>query len=207
MPGSQKLQFRWRLHLALAVVAILVVVAGLRLFSSRPAAPVVLSRAQLELIDGTLREKGRPTPFTGVMVEHQENGSLKSRSSILEGRLHGLSEGWHTNGQLQVVEHFVSGVSHGLRTKWHPNGRKLSEVPIVAGKLHGEFKRWAEDGTLAEVLQMKDGEPHGVSRAFYPSGCVKAEATLSNGQLLQTRHWEDGEHKSNVPLARNDVYQ
>lgn len=206
MPAQSKPQTRRWLRIAIAISTALLAVAVFRAISWRSpqSAAVVLTRAQLELIDGTLREKGRPAPFTGVMIEHYEGGVLKSRSSIQGGRLHGPSEGWHTNGQLQVVEHFISGVSHGSRTKWHANGRKLSEASIVEGKLHGVFSRWAEDGSLAEVIEMKDGEPHGVSRAYYPSGCVKAEVMLSHGRVLQTKHWQDGEYKLTGALARSD---
>lgn len=177
----------------LAVLAIILAVACL-LFT-RPEDPELpeVARSALVLMDGKLCLTGQTNPFTGFMIERHESGTLKSRSAISEGLLHGLSEGWHANQQLQVAEHFSHGVSDGIRTKWHENGRMHSQVMVVEGNLHGTFKRWNEEGALTEVIEMQHGHPHGLSRAFYPSGFLKAEATLRQGEVIQSRFWKDGE--------------
>lgn len=206
-PCHQTSRARTGRHILIVLAAVLVIATGIRIIAWRPArGPLEVLRAEFELIEGRLHVKGEAAPFRGVMIERYENGALKSRSRVADGRLHGVSEGWHSNGVLQVREEFVAGVSDGVRTKWHANGRKLSEVPIVAGKLHGTFRRWTDDGSLAEVISLEAGEPHGVSRAYYASGCLKAEATLSHGQVLQSRRWQDGEYPPTGPLARTEVH-
>lgn len=168
--------------------------------ATSPPLPVVeVSRSSLLLRDGRLFRAGDTVPFTGVMLETYENGSLKSRSCVSNGLLHGLSQGWYTNGVLQVTEWFSTGVSHGIRTKWHENGRKLSEVNISEGQLHGTFRRWTDQGVLSEEIEMNHGQPDGVSRSYYPTGFLKAEARLRLGQVMQSRIWNDGERPiSNV---------
>ena len=168
-------------------------VGGLLWRAPRPAPLPEVPRAQLTLRDGQLYSAGTNLPFTGIVTETYDRGGRKSRSVVANGRLEGLSEGWHTNGQKQIEEYFHAGVSHGRRLKWHPNGQKLAEVQVVAGQLEGPFRRWHDNGILAEEIPMKAGQPDGLSRAFYPSGCLQAEARLQAGQVLEQHHWPDGE--------------
>lgn len=147
-------------------------------------APAAVSRTNLVLLAGRLCLSGQTNAFTGLMIEHMADGSLRSRSTVTNGLLHGLSEGWHTNGQLQVAEHFQAGVSHGLRTKWQPDGTKLSEAVIIDGRLHGPFRRWHENGTLAQEMEMKNGQPDGIAKAWFPNGSLKSESTIQSGKVV-----------------------
>lgn len=156
----------------------------------QPVLPEV-DRADLTLVDGRLHRHGESAPFTGSMIERYPNGLLQSRTSVSNGLLQGLSEGWYTNGQRQVLEHFQAGVSHGQRVKWYPTGVKLSEANIVQGKIEGVFRRWHDNGVLAQEIAMKQGQPDGPSRAYYPNGRLKAEARLSAGEVVEQRFWDD----------------
>ena len=150
-------------------------------------------RTNLVLQAGLWLLPGQTNTFTGLLLDTYEDGTRKSLTTVSNGLLHGVSQGWHTNGQQQVEEHYVAGTSHGLRTKWHPNGQKLSEVNIVDGKLEGTFRRWDEQGALTEEIEMKAGQPDGLSRAYYPSGSLKVEARLQQGRLIESQQWKDGE--------------
>jgi len=156
------------------------------------AGPVEVPRAKLEVRDGRIFRHGDTTPFTGVMVEFYPDGARLSRSEVVDGRLHGLSEGWYPDGQLQVREHFVRGVSHGERVKWHANGTTQSVAVIVEGQLHGPFRRWYENGVLAEELTMNHGQPDGLARAFYPSGHLKSQVRLEQGRVVEQQFWPEG---------------
>lgn len=158
-----------------------------------PAAPPEVPRSSLVLKDGKLFRPAQGEPFTGTVVEYYAPGRLQSRSVVSNGRLHGLSEGWHTNGVRQVTESFIAGVSEGVRVKWHPNGAKLSEANIAGGKLNGTFRRWDENGKLAEQIELVDDLPHGESVACFPSGCVKARVRLERGQVVSRETFKDGE--------------
>lgn len=184
---------RLALLLLLCVVAVGGTVLQWRRVVPAPV-PMEVDRSQLELVAGRLCLRGTTNSFNGHLLERYPGGSLQSRSVVLGGRLHGLSEGWDTNGVLQVREIFAQGVSDGLRTKWHPNGVKLSETPVVAGKVEGVFRRWDTEGHLTEEVEMRQGQPEGVSRAYYPSGHVRLEATLRQGQVVSQTTWKDGEH-------------
>ena len=175
------------------------IICAIVVFSFRPrrdSPPPEVNRSELVLVDGKLRLKNSPLPFTGIMLERYPGGVLQSRSSILDGSLHGLSEGFYTNGQVQVTEHFNHGVSHGPRTKWYIDGRKMSEATIENGKLQGAFTRWHENGKIAEQIRLRDGQPDGTCTAWHPDGSLKAEATLQNGKVIQQKFWNPGEANS-----------
>lgn len=184
-----------------AVMAVAVGTIGVwraRRASVEPLAPRELVstgrlRSELLLTNGHLTLIGSSNYFSGTMLERYPDGTLKSRSTVTNGLLHGFSEGWYTNGQLQVTEHFKEGVSHGLRVKWHPNGHKASEAQIVEGQLNGRFVSWFETGTLATELELKQGRPDGRSRAYYPSGTLKSEVTMHDGEIVTQKNWADGE--------------
>lgn len=160
-----------------------------------PSAPLEAARTNLVLADGRWRVKEGTNLFTGLLLEHHPDGTLRSRSMVVNGLLHGLSEGWYTNGQAQVSEQFQEGVSHGLRTKWYPDGARQSEAAIVDGKLHGTFRRWHENGTLSEQVEFVGGQPQGVSVSYFPSGCLKARVELKNARPIRQEFWKDGERK------------
>jgi len=155
-------------------------------------------RTSLEMRADSWYAPGQTRGFTGFLLDTYHDGTLKSRSAVSKGLLHGLSQGWHTNGQQQVEEHFVAGTSHGLRTKWHPNNRKLSEVTIVRGKLQGTFRSWHENGVPAEEVELRDGQPEGLSRAYFPSGFLKSQVTLRNGKVVDQHFYKDGEHRESM---------
>lgn len=156
---------------------------------SKPPEPPPAELPEAALADLVLREGalGRPNedhPFTGFVVERYASGALQSRSSVSNGLLHGVSEGWYTNGVLQVREFFVQGVSHGVRTKWGPSGEPLSESPIIQGKLHGTFKRWHTNGAVSEVIEMRDNQPDGIARSFDLTGQLVREVHFQNGREI-----------------------
>ena len=160
-----------------------------------PAAPPVVSRTNLVFEGGRWRQPGSATLFSGVMVEHYPDGTLRSRSAVMSGLLNGLSEGWYTNAQNQVSEHFKDGISHGLRTKWYASGAKQSEAGIVDGKLDGVFRKWHENGTLSEQIAFVGGQSEGISLAYFPSGCLKARVLMKAGKPVEQEFWKDGEKK------------
>lgn len=149
--------------------------------------------SELTRIDDRLHLEGEAGPFTGIMVEQYPEGAPKSRSELVEGVLHGVSEGWHPNGVLQVREQFKAGVSNGTRYRWFDDGVPHTRAEIVEGQLHGIFLRWYENGALAERIEMRNGEPDGASLAYYSSGYLKASAEMARGKVVRQAFWKDGE--------------
>lgn len=169
----------------LAILSALII--GWRL--GHPSMPREASRQQLVRRGARMYFGDETNAFTGLMIDRYPSAAMQSRSTLRDGLLHGISEGWFTNGVLQVREYFTNGVSHGLREKFYPSGRRLSEAPVVAGKINGTFRRWHLDGELAEEIAMHDNQPHGESRSFHPDGSVKARAMVEHGKVIEQQFY------------------
>jgi antitoxin component YwqK of YwqJK toxin-antitoxin module len=191
-PSSQKARPGRKVWILLGLVA----AAALGVFLSSVIRTTVLPTVpQSELVqrDGRIHHGADGEPFTGIMVDHYIDGTLRARAAFKDGLMDGLCEGWHTNGTLEVAETFRGGVSDGLRTKWHASGAKLSEATIVVGKVEGVFRAWHENGQLAEEIAMKDGQPSGEARSWYPSGFLKAAIGTNLVGKIEHKNWADGE--------------
>ena len=159
--------------------------------ASKPAQRTI-ARFRLEERNGLFHCRDTGLPFTGLMTDHYKDGTVKLRSTVVEGQLHGVSEGWFTNRSTEVREYFRRGVPHGTRTTWHDNGQKRSEGTLIAGLQDGTYRQWHPDGSLAVEAEFTKGKPDGLSLAWHPSGFLKAEARMKSG-TIQARHtYPDG---------------
>jgi hypothetical protein len=181
--------------LVLAVVAAVVIQVSTRQVKeaeSQFPGPSSVARFRLEVRAGQFHRPGSNVPFTGWVTDHFEDGTVKVRSAVADGRLHGESEGWSTNRVLELREYFQQGLPHGIRTTWHANGIKRSEGQLAAGLQQGRYRQWHEDGSLAVEAGFKDGKPHGLSLAWHPSGFLKAEALMKQGETQARNFYADG---------------
>jgi len=205
--NSPAMQRRTRFWLALLGLAVVVGVVEVSMRTrdaaeSTVGAPVSVARFRLENKAGQLFRPGSAAAFTGWMTDHAPDGKVRLRTAVVDGRLHGISEGWATNGTLELRESFHCGLPHGSRMTWHPNGQKRSEGQLVLGQQQGIFRQWTVNGALAAEAEFKDGKPHGLSRAWFPSGCLKAEALMNHGELVTRHFYPDGEQREATLLVR-----
>lgn len=157
--------------------------------------PVERELSDLLKIDGFLITKGDSNRYSGWVVQSYKDGGQKSRTEVLDGLLHGVSEGYYTNGHIQVREFFTNGVSHGVRTKWRIDGSRASEGTLAGGEFNGVFRRWYENGKMYQRVEMSNGAPNGVSRGWYPSGFLQTQVQMSNGKIISREEWKDGEKR------------
>ncbi len=64
----------------------------------------------------------KASPYSGVSVEHDKSGALKSRYSFKEGRYDGWVEEWQANGKKKTETQYVAGQHEGENRYWHPDG-------------------------------------------------------------------------------------
>lgn len=175
------------LWLTLGMICVLLAV----LMQQEPDEPVAeVSLSELENKQGLMVLKSTDTPFTGLVKDFRRDGSLLSCSFMVEGRFHGVSEGYHTNGVLQVSEHYQSGLSHGKRTTWYANGSTQTVAHLSDGMINGDFLRFHENGTLAEKVPMLDGKPHGLAQAWFTNGEIKSSVQLNLGNVVKADYYE-----------------
>lgn len=134
------------LAFSLVAVAVLLVCVVVTLWYPRPS-PSGTRSLYISVMTRTnelLYVEGESTPFTGVVIEAYRNGGPKSKTAIVDGRPHGVSEGFHLNGALQIRENYENGVLQGVRTKYWDNGLKKSQGTAVDGVWDGAF----QNGTI-----------------------------------------------------------
>ena len=114
-------------------------------------------------------------PFTGVVVDYHENGSLKLRKSVVKGKAEGLWIEWYDtgvvrylgewkdgkghgtwmyfyeNGELSERSQVMEDMWHGISESWHKNGKKAAEGLLANNQRVGEWKLWNQDGSLKEI--------------------------------------------------------
>ena len=159
--------------------------------SPAPEAPPELSREALAFGPEGLRPHESDVPFSGYMLSHYPDGTLRSRSQVVDGLLHGISEGWYPDGTLETRERFRHGISHGTRLRWYPDGQLASRAEIRSGQMHGVFQRWHECGAVAQIIHMHEGLPHGLSKAYFPSGFLQARVEMEHGTVVNHEYWDD----------------
>ncbi|MDB6055508.1 MAG: toxin-antitoxin system YwqK family antitoxin [Verrucomicrobiales bacterium] len=173
---------------AMAAAAVMELSANYLLkVEAQPRYETSTSRGKLFVRSGQFYRQGASTPFTGWMLDHFPDGNVSLRTSVLNGRLNGISEGWYTNGVRQLEEHFQNGLADGIRSTWHANGHLRSEGHLVSGLQQGLYRQWDEKGNLVVEAEFAEGKPDGLSLAWFPSGYLKAEALMRKGEIA-TRH-------------------
>jgi hypothetical protein len=189
------------LGLALCVGLADASIKALEVAESTVSPPHLVARFRLEKQEGRYFRRGSAEAFTGWLADYGTNGSMRARAGVVDGRLHGLSEGWATNGTLELREYFHRGLPHGPRITWYATGQKRSEGWLVYGQQQGVYRQWTEAGTLAAEAEFKDGRPHGLSRAWHPSGCLKSEALMRHGEIVTRHFYPDGERRDATLVA------
>lgn len=111
-----------------------------------------------------------------------DNGTqLQFEETYLNGKLHGLSRGFHRNGNpdyeeiynngslvnrkiyyinglLQCETNYKKGKKEGKYTAYHENGKLHLECNYIKSKIYGSYKIYSEDGNLIEELHFVKGK-------------------------------------------------
>jgi len=67
-------------------------------------------------------------PFTGTIVEYDNNGILISEFVVLNGSKHGRNVFYNSNGQI-IEEGFISyNRPYGFHKEWDGNGNLIKEI-------------------------------------------------------------------------------
>ncbi|MET7768690.1 hypothetical protein [Nocardia sp. NPDC005366] len=95
------------------------------------------------------------TPFTGDVVEFDDDGGLLEYSTYVNGVLEGSSSHWYPGGAERASRRYERGLPIGTWDEWYPDGqRKQREIYSDSGRLRLRA-RWSESG---DVLEETDRE-------------------------------------------------
>ena len=91
--------------------------------------------------------------FTGVAVEHDEDGLLLFEDTYVDGLRHGPSRMFHPSGELAEEGVRRKGAWHGTVEVWNVDGTQAEEARYAYGICLESFE-WDAAGELVEHFQL-----------------------------------------------------
>lgn len=142
------------------------------------------NRKSLWLIDDKL--------YSGFALRFYQNGKLKEKIGILNGKKHGKAKRWYSDGHFQEVANYYNGKLHGEKKLWSPDANHvlITHLNYYRGKAHGEQKQWYQTGELFKKLNMKMGREEGIQQAFRKNGDLYANYEAKNGRIFGLKRAE-----------------
>ena len=123
-------------------------------------------------------------PYVGWMVDHYENGRLRSLEYLREGVPSGLFRIWHPNGIPQSEGFFRDGMEDGVWTLWFENGKKREMKRFEKGALKGPYAWWHTNGQLRAEGTYENGKKEGIWIFFDKFGKEEKCLRYSDGELI-----------------------
>jgi antitoxin component YwqK of YwqJK toxin-antitoxin module len=146
-------------------------------------APNEVSFGNLVERHGVFYEVNSQTPFTGIVVEYHDNGQLKQKVNLKDGRGDGLYESFHKNGQLESIGNLKDGKQYGLAEWYLENGQLVSKRNYKDGEKDGLSETYYPNGLVQEKGTYKDGILEGKYELYYENGLTESKGVYSDGVL------------------------
>ena len=123
-------------------------------------------------------------PYVGWMVDHYENGRLRSLEYLREGVPSGLFRIWHPNGIPQSEGFFRDGMEDGVWTLWFENGKKREMKIFEEGALKGPYAWWHSNGQLRAEGTYENCKKEGIWIFYDKFGKEEKCLRYSDGELI-----------------------
>ena len=108
-------------------------------------------------IDGLKFIMGNPTPFTGTLVNHYEDGVLNGYVDFKNGLQHGKSVNYDEDGNVKHESEWLKGEIHGT-SKMFQSGLLRMETESRNGQRQIVKKYKNLDGKVTEILHFQNGK-------------------------------------------------
>ena len=133
--------------------------------------------------DGLYYKENERVPLTGVEERFYENGQLRYKANLKDGKPEGLWEYYFDTGQLETKRNFKNGKIDGLHEEYYENGQLRCKENYKDGQIIDQLvETFYDDGRLSSRENYKDGHTHGISE-FYDSDRRKK----SNSKRLENK--------------------
>ena len=123
--------------------------------------------AEINMLNEGLEARYNVTgaPFSGVR-EYFENYSLIQVKPYVNGKLHGIMQGYYPTGQILHDVPFINGAINGTVKNYHANGVISRTTPFVNGKTEGLAKIYNEQGRIIKEISYVNGVIEGECKRF-----------------------------------------
>ncbi len=108
----------------------------------------------------------------------------------------------HSNGGVKSKTTYVNGKEHGVDTGWREDGSKRREITWRDGKEHGRETGWYEDGRKCWELIWRAGRETGVDTWWYESGEIEKEIYYIAGHEYARIEWDEEGNVSEANFLR-----
>jgi len=121
-------------------------------------------------------------PFSGHVLEHFANGELKRDATYHDGKLQGLTRGWHDNGRLDYARTYSAGLEEGTHEGWYENGSRRFEYHFSKGLSEGISKQWYRNGKPYTLFHFANGQETGQQQMWDTEGKLRANFVIRDGR-------------------------
>jgi len=97
--------------------------------------------------------------FAEVQVKKYNNGKVKSKVNMKNGKRSGLAKGYYKDGTLKYETLFKNDKRDGLSKGYFKTGKIKSEENYVKGLLNGVSKKYHKNGKLKSKFTFEDDLP------------------------------------------------
>jgi uncharacterized protein len=127
----------------------------------------------------TVYEKESGELFTGPFISFHENNKVEKRGTLIDGKLHGVSQLFYNNGQLSYGNTYKFGLREGLEENFYENGQLFSKTHFVGGKqVNGVEETFRENGELMKRVNWKNGLKDGLYETYHDNGELHEKGTF-----------------------------
>ncbi len=151
----------------------LLVVVQLPLHAQQP-----MNLDELENRRGVYLQRPSFEPYTGPVVAYWEDGTIRERGTLVDGRWDGVYEEYYALGTLKARESYRNGVLHGPFEAYFKKGIPSDRGAYREGRLHGDYESyWLRQP--AEVGQFNNGRECGHWVRYFPQSSygLRVEST------------------------------
>ena len=141
-------------------------------------------------------------------TEHEarwENGNLKEKGELVDGKKHGRWRTWLKGGEPDSDGEYEKGVLHGTLKTFHKSNKIKTIEEYRKGKRHGRYAHFFENGRKKFDWTYSDGKVQDrEQKAYYESGVV-ASVTHHldrDGNSLYITYHQNGQRKSECKLVK-----
>lgn len=153
---------------------------------------------------GHAYEVNSDDPFTGVAVSHHENGQLRAKVALKDGRLDGPLQIYYENGQLlanvafmsfdegelplitweEIIEPINTSATNEQLGLYDYNNRTYvyGHALETSGPFDGPVEAYHENGQLLIKVSYKAGRLDGPYERYYENGQLRKKGSFKAGQ-------------------------
>ena len=129
--------------------------------------------------------------FTGIFIDHWENGQKKITAPFKNGKVDGHLHGWYPDGQEAFKGFFYENKKVGIHIAFYPNGVPRRAGSGIArlltyhnGNLDNQQMSCYYDGYLKTIAFYNNGFLDGPKELYFQDGKPIKKERYENGKLL-----------------------